>query len=119
MGGLKVGYRAGKGVLSRLPTDGMHRAIGLHELRAIDFVAFALGPDVGADRVGQRILIKGRGAEQRFHVDLIVGEQAVAKLAVGGEPHAVATAAERPAHAGYESDSTDAVGVVEILGGSM
>ena len=53
----------------------------------------------------------------RAQVGLLAGEQAVADLAVGGQPDPVAVAAERPRHRGDDADRRRAAVDEEQLGG--
>ena len=56
------------------------------------------------------------GPHGRAQVGLLAGEQAVADLAVGGEPDPVAGAAERPGHRGDDADRGRAAVDEEQLG---
>ena len=63
----------------------------------------AWAPSRAPPAVGE--LLVGRAAAQRgAQVGLLAGEQAVAHLAVGGEPDPVAVAAERPGDRGDDAD---------------
>ena len=65
-----------------------------------------------ARSISRRHLIVGRaGAHRGAQVELVVGEQARAELAVGGEAHPVAVAAER---LGDRRDDTDRATPVEV-----
>src|SRR5258708_36091574 len=65
--------------------DRAHRAVRLHEVRVVDAVSRRLGPHRGPPRGFERIVV-GAGAPQRAQVGLLPSEQAVAHLAVRGEP---------------------------------
>ena len=58
----------------------------------------------------------GAGAQRRAEVGLLAGEEAVADLAVGGEPDPVAVAAERAGDRGDDADGRRAAVDVEQLG---
>ena len=60
--------------------------------------------------------VGGVAAEQAADVGLVEGEEAVAELAVGGQPDPVAAHAERPADRGDQADPAAAVDVVVIDG---
>ena len=67
-------------------------------------------------RVGE-LLVGRRRPAARPQVGLLAGEQAVADLAVGGEPDPVAVAAERARHRGDHADRGRAAVDQEQLGG--
>ena len=75
--------------------DGRHRPGGLQERRVVDAVARRAWPASRPPTVGE-LVVGGAGAQRRPQVGLLAGEQAVADLAVGGQPDPVAVAAERP-----------------------
>src|SRR6516225_9639092 len=75
--------------------DGGHGAGGLEEAGLVDAVAGELGGNRTAPQFGQ-FLIAGPGAHRIAQVALVLREQAVADLAVGGQPYPVAGPAERP-----------------------
>ena len=58
----------------------------------------------GPEDLGHRVVVRAR-AQDRAEVGLLAGEQAVADLAVGREPHPVAGAAERPGHRADDPDA--------------
>ena len=62
-----------------------------------------LAPHLALDQGGE-VLVGGAVAQRAAQVDLAAGEQAVADLAVGGQPHPVAGGAERRGHAGDDAD---------------
>jgi len=70
-------------VIEPSATDRMHWTIGLHEVCRIDFMAFVLGRDAFQHQIGNGI-VRAAGPHCRLHVRLLVAEQAIAKLAVGG-----------------------------------
>ena len=76
----------------------------------------ALAAHRDAPAVGD-LLVGGARAQRRAQVGLLAGEQAVADLAVGGEPDPVAVAAERAGHRGDDADRRRAAVDEEQLGG--
>src|SRR4051812_47737323 len=73
--------------------DLAHAAGGSDEVDLADGVARPLLTHVGGDR-GGHVVVGSARPQDRPQVGLVHGEQAVAELAVGGEPHPVAAAAE-------------------------
>ena len=63
-----------------LPTDGVHRSIGLDEVGAIDLVARPLGPDDLPDRGGERAGVRLIATQERLDIHLIEREQTVAEF---------------------------------------
>src|SRR4029079_17690263 len=68
--------------------DLAHRAGRADEVDLVDLVPGPLQAHRPGDLAGQRVVAR-TAAQQRPQVDLVVGEQAGAELAVGGEAHAV------------------------------
>src|SRR5687767_13797521 len=64
----------------------------------------------------RNLFVGGAGSHQRFHVILFDREQAVAQLAISGEPNAVAVATEGTAYGRDESDLSAAVGETVLRG---
>ena len=93
--------------------DLVHGPLGPDEIVAADAVGRGLGPDAVADQVGD-FVVAAAAAEECAGVPLGGREQAVADLALGREPQAVAVAAERLRHGLDEADAAAAVGVLEI-----
>src|SRR5262249_60404614 len=81
--------------------------------RRVDLVPLPLGDDVPAYHL-PNLLVRRLAAEQTLHVGLVDGEQAVAHLAVGREPDAVAAEAERPRDRGDDADAAAIVGIAEL-----
>src|ERR1017187_9019908 len=79
-----------------LPADGIHGAGRGHEFRRVDLVAFPFAGDVAAHQRGD-LLVRRAGADERLHVVFLDGEEAVAQMAIRGEPQAIAVQAEWPA----------------------
>src|SRR4051794_19329815 len=75
--------------------DRRHRPGRLQEARVVDAVAGQLAERGDPPAVGQ-LHVGGALPHRRPQVGLLAREQAVAHLAVGGQPGAVARAAERP-----------------------
>src|SRR3954468_2432527 len=99
-----------------LPADSGHRTYGLQETRIIDAVTGAFGGDGRQPPVGQ-LVVGGARAHRGAQVGLLTREQAVADLPVGGQPYAVAGAAEGPGHRGDDADRRRAAVDQEPLGG--
>jgi hypothetical protein len=76
-----------RGALSA--ADGGHRAGGLQEAGIVDAVPGQFGGD-GAAPDGGQLAVVGSGPKRRAQITLVAGEQAVADLAVGGQPDPVA-----------------------------
>ena len=95
--------------------DGRHRPVGLEEQRVVDPVARALAAIAATHRsaISSSVAPSRSGGAQ---VGLLAGEQAVAHLAVGGQPDPVAVAAERPCHRGDHADRRRAAVDEEQLG---
>ena len=96
--------------------DRGHRPVGLEERRVVDAVT---GAPCRPSRPRQRSassssVAPARSAARRS--DSCAGEQAVADLAVGGEPDPVAVAAERPGHRRDHADRGRAAVDEEQLG---
>jgi hypothetical protein len=66
-------------------TDRAHRAVRLDETGVVDAVSGGLGPHRGAPGVFEGVVV-GAVAQQGAQVGLLASEQAVADLAVGGQP---------------------------------
>ena len=97
--------------------DRRHRPVGLQERRVVDAVP---GPLAAHRRPPSGRRSPRRSAPARSavaQVGLLAGEQAVADLAVGGEPDPVAVAAERPGDRGDHADRGRAAVDQEQLGG--
>ena len=77
---------------------------GLTKSAALNRVAGPLRGDVLPQRRGQFGRPHRRAAAAGFTSSLVEGEEAVAQLAVGGQPQAVAAVAERPADAGDDAE---------------
>src|SRR5690606_23590851 len=82
------------GAAATSAADRRHRPGGLQKGRVVDAVPGALGPHRLAPPVGE-LGVTGARPHRVAQVGLLGGEQAVADLPVGGEPHPVAGAAER------------------------
>ena len=78
--------------------------VGLEERQVVDAVARAACGAIAARQRSASSSSLGAGAQRAAQVGLLAGEQAVAHLAVGGEPDPVAVAAERPGHRGDHAD---------------
>ena len=87
----------------RSAPDRAHRAARLQEPGVVDAVPGELAPHRGAPAVGD-LRVVGTAAQRGAQVGLVAGEQAVADLAVGRQPGAVAGAAERPGDRGDDAD---------------
>src|SRR6266853_286474 len=96
-------------------TDGVHWPRRGDELRAVDLVPDPLVAHVSADYIGDGV-VRRAVSQQGFHIRFLEGEQAVAQLAVRGQPQPVAIQAERTADGSDESDSPDSIGET-IFGG--
>src|SRR5437870_3281751 len=91
----------------------MHGPLRLYELGRVDLVPLPLVRDAPAHGVGERCVVP-RAAKEWFDVRLGQSEQAIADLAVRGEPQPVATPAKWPRHGGDDADAAAAVHVPEI-----
>src|SRR5262245_18757081 len=98
--------------------DGAHRASGLDEARLVDVMLELLAPD-GLAHYVLEVRVGRSGADRPTQVGLVEREQAGAQLAVGGEPDAVAVAAERLGHRVDEADRAAAVGEAVDAGGCV
>src|SRR5690606_32584995 len=109
--------------------DRGHGAGRLEEGGIVDAVAGALARHGGDPPFGE-FVVGGPGAQGGLEVGLLAGEQAVADLAVGGEPYAVAGAAERPgdgpdhAHPGGPAVDEEPLGggaaaFLQVVGGEV
>src|SRR6516225_12291685 len=83
--------------------DGGHRPRRLEEPRVVDAVPGQLDGDRAPPYRGQ-LLVTGAGPHRVPEVAFLPREQAVADLAVGGEPDPVARPAERPGHRADHAD---------------
>ena len=100
----------------RSAADGGHRAVGVKEGRVVDPVSRQLGRDRRPPPRGD-LVVRGSGSQQGAQVAFRPGEQAVADLAVGREPHPVARAAERAGDGRDHPDPGRAAIHQERLGG--
>src|SRR5580698_11605811 len=88
---------------SRSAADGRHGPGRLQEPGVVD----AMAGQLDRDRLGpplSDLLVAGPGPQRRAQVGLRPSEQAVADLAVGGQPDPVASTAEGPGHRGDHAD---------------
>jgi uncharacterized protein len=102
-------------IFSPSAADGVHGARRLDEARRVDLVPLPLVAHVPADRLRQGRVVRP-AAQEGLDVGLGQREQAVAQLALAGQPQAVAAGAERPRHRGDDADPAAAVGVAEVHG---
>ncbi len=96
--------------------DRGHRAVRLKEGRVVDPVPRQLGRDRRPPPRGD-LVVRGSGSQQGAQVTFRPGEQAVANLPVGREPHPVARAAERAGDGRDHPDAGRAAVDQERLGG--
>ena len=105
-----------RGPLRLLAADGRHRPVGLEERQVVDPWPGQLAAP-SRPPSGRRAPRRRRPrAWRRTQVGLVAGEEAVADLAVGGEPDPVAVAAERAGHRGDDADRRRAAVDGEQLG---
>src|SRR4051812_36239196 len=98
-----------------LAANRVHGSFRFHEPSAIDLVPLPFFPDVGTHDARDRL--SGRAAAQQgLEIDFVEREQAVAKLALGGEADAVAAMAEWPRHRSDDADAAAAILVLEFGG---
>src|SRR4051794_35298579 len=101
-----------------LAADLRHRARRLDEARVVDVVLELLAPHRVADDLLE-VVVGGAGAQRRAQVGLVQREQAGPQPPVGGQPDAVAVAAERLRDRVDEPDPPAAVGEpVDARGGA-
>ena len=96
--------------------DRGHRAVRLKEGRVVDPVPRQLGRD-RRPPPRRDLVVRGSGSQQGAQVTFRPGEQAVANLPVGREPHPVAGAAERAGDGRDHPDPGRAAVDQERLGG--
>ncbi len=100
-----------------LAADGIHGAGRRYKLCRIDLMPQPFGVNGGANGIANRV-VGPAIAKQRPDIGFVDREQAIAQLAVRGQPDAVAVQAERAAHGSDEADASDAVGETIFRGGS-
>src|SRR5262245_17892084 len=97
------GFPAG----SRLAANLAHVSLRLPKPGLVDKVPRPLGPYRVHEQPGQ-VVVAGSGAQGAAQVGFFSGEEAIAQFAVGGEPDAVARAAEGLRDGRDDADLTSA-----------
>ena len=101
---------------SALAADLIHGAFGTMKLGAADPMGGRLGGDAVPNQAAQ-LVIGSAAAQELPGIPFDGREEAIANLALGGQPQAIAIAAEGFAHRIDEADGAATVGEPEIDGG--